>query len=88
MSLDNPTMMEIYPYGGLCAYLKYNYIDGTIKQNVLLMDKTRFIHNKEKKIAVAQRPKSKEETSSMIAMFGIGSEAEEQINKVRKEIGD
>lgn len=89
MSLDNPTMMEIYPYGGFWAYMKYNYIDGVVKQNVLLIDKTRYKHDKGKdKVTVAQRPKSKEETNSMVAMFGIGSEAETQIARVRKEIGD
>lgn len=82
-------MMEIYPYGGFLAYLKYNFIDGVAKQNLLLIDKTRYKHDKgEKKVAVAQRPKSKEEIAKTIARFGIGSEAEEQIAKVRKEIGD
>lgn len=89
MSLDNPTMMEIYPFGGFWAYMKYNYLDGVAKQNIMLIDKTRYKHDNGKdKVAVAQRPKSKDETEKMVAVFGIGTEADEQIAKVRKEIGD
>ena len=89
MSLDNPSMMEIYPYGGILAYMKYHYLDGVMKQNLMLMDKTRYVHDKgEKKVAVARRPKSESETNSIVSMFGIGSQAEQEIEKVRKEIGD
>lgn len=88
LSLDNPTMMEIYPYGGILAYMKYHYMDGVLKQNLMLMDKTRYNHDKGNKVAVAKRPKSEEETKNIVSMFGIGSKAKEQIEKVRKEIGD
>lgn len=86
LSLDNPTMMEIYTYGGVLAYIKYHYTDGVLKQNLMLMDKTRYDHNKGDRVAVAKRPKSEEETKSLVSMF-IGSK-DKEIAKVRKEIGD
>jgi len=82
-------MMEIYPYGGILAYAKYHYLDGVVKQNLMLVDKTRYIHDKGKsKPVVAQRPKSDDEVKNMVSMFGIGSQAQQDIDKVRKEIGD
>lgn len=89
MSIDNPTIMEIYPYGGILAYAKYHYLDGVVKQNLMLVDKTRYVHDGgNKKVAVAKSPKSDEEAKSIVSMFGIGSQAEQDIAKVRKEIGD
>ena len=88
ISLDNPTMMEIYPYGGILAYTKYHYLDGIMKQNLMLMDKTRYNHGGKDTVTTAQRPKSEEATRSIVSMFGIGSQAEKEIAKVRKEIGD
>lgn len=82
-------MMEIYPYGGVLAYLKYHYLDSVAKQNLMLIDKTRYDYDRGKeKVTVAQRPKSKEEVKNMVSLFGIGSESETQIARVRKEIGD
>lgn len=82
-------MMEIYPFGGLLAYLKYNYLDGIEKQYLLLIDKTRIKdYSQDKKVAIAQNPKSQEQVFNMTKMFGVGTETEEQISKVRKEIGD
>ena len=81
-------MMEIYPYGGVLAYMKYHYMDGVLKQNLMLMDKTRYDHDKGNKVAVARRPKGEEEVKNMVSMFGIGSQAQQDIDKVRKEIGD
>ena len=47
--MDN-YMMEIYPYGGIMAYLKYNFIDGVSLQNLLLVDKkTRYDHKSDDK---------------------------------------
>ena len=58
-------MMEIYPYGGALAYMKYHYMDGVLKQNLMLMDKTRYDHDKGDKAAVARRPKGEEETKRL-----------------------
>lgn len=81
--------MEIYPYGGFWAYLKYHYIDGMMLQTMLLSDKTRYNYDKDKeKIAVARKPKDKEATSKIVSKFGVGSKAEDELLKVRKEIGD
>lgn len=80
MSMDNATMMEIYPYGGVMAYLKYHYLDGVLKQQLLLIDKTRYDYDKGKKVAVASNPKSEEQTKNILKKYGIG--------QVREEIGD
>lgn len=73
-------MMEIYPYGGVMAYLKYHYLDGVLKQQLLLMDKTRYDYDKGKKVSVAANPKSEEQTKNLLKKYGIG--------QVREEIGD
>ena len=39
-------MMEVYPFGGILAYLKYHLIDGVMKQMVLMIDKTRVNYDK------------------------------------------
>lgn len=77
-------MMEIYPYGGWLAYVQYHFLHGVIKQNLMLMDKTRYVHNAQDKKPVAQNPKSKEETLGILSRFGVGSE----IDQIRKEVGD
>ena len=85
--MDNPTMMEIYPYGGIMAYLKYNYIDGVSLQNLLLVDKTRYNHKSDKKkITVANNPKDETEAKSIASIFGIGAKSE--MEQVKNEIGD
>lgn len=71
-------MMEIYPFGGLAAYLKYHFLDGVSKQSLMLTDKTRYNHGK--KVSVASKPKSNEEAEKISAKYGIGD--------VRREIGD
>lgn len=78
--MDNTTMMEVYPYGGVMAYLKYHYLDGVSKQQLLLMDKTRYDYDKGKKAAVASNPKSDKEAQRLARKYGIG--------QVREEIGD
>ena len=79
MSVDNMSMMEIYPYGGMLAYLKYNFIDGIMKQSVMLFDKTRAVYGDKKK-AVAKNAKTKEQTNNMLSRFGIG-EVRAELNK-------
>lgn len=85
--MDNATMMEIYPYGGIMAYLKYNFIDGVSLQNLLLVDKTRYDHKSDdKKITVANNPKSEVEAKGIASAFGIGAISEMEM--VKNEIGD
>ncbi len=85
--MDNATMMEIYPYGGILAYLKYNFIDGVSLQNLLLVDKTRYDHKSDdKKITVANNPKSEVEAKDIASAFGIGAISEMEM--VKNEIGD
>lgn len=78
MSFDNTSMMEIYPYGGIMAYLKYHYIDGLMKQTVMIMDKTRTDYGTDKNEsgniskAIASNPKSDEEIKDILANFGMG----------------
>lgn len=79
MSVDNMSMMEIYPYGGILAYLKYHFIDGVMKQHVMFFDKTRVVYGKKKK-AIAKGGKSDNETANMIRRFGIG-EVRDELNK-------
>lgn len=73
------SMMEIYPYGGFLAYLKYNFIDGLMKQSVMMFDKTRAVYG-EKKKAILKNKKSEEETANMLSRFGIG-EVRKELNK-------
>lgn len=65
------------------AYLNFHYLDGVTKQNLLLVDKTRYKYNAKKKTMTAGKPKSKEETESLAARFGIGD-----MDRVKNEIGD
>lgn len=76
MSLDNTTMMEIYPYGGILAYLKYHFIDGVMKQMILMIDKTRVDYDRGKKVKVASNIKTDDEIGGMLANFGIGKNKE------------
>lgn len=76
-------MMEIYPYGGIMAYLNFHYLDGVTKQNLMLVDKTRYKYNAKKRAMTVGKPKSKEEAESLAARFGIG-----EMERVKKELGD
>lgn len=76
MSLDNTTMMEVYPYGGILAYLKYHLIDGVMKQMVLMIDKTRVNYDKGAKVKIATDVKTEEEIGEILAGFGIGENKE------------
>lgn len=69
-------MMEIYPYGGFWAYLKYNFLDGLVKQNLLLFDKTRYNYDKdnEGKAKHTGKVKSAEEVTNLLANFSFKSE--------------
>lgn len=72
-------MMEIYPYGGILAYIKYHYIDGLMKQTIMLTDKTRIDYDREErkaKMAVASNPKDDKEVQNILANFGIGKQTE------------
>lgn len=84
-------MMEIYPYGGILAYLKYHYLDGVMLQTLMLIDKTRYNYkdskDKEKSpIKASGKVKSKEETLAMLSNFDLGGNPE--IERVRNEIGE
>jgi hypothetical protein len=79
-------MMEIYPYGGVLAYLNYHYLDGVTKQNLMLFDKTRYVYGNKKAIPKATTYKTKDEAKNIAAKFGIG--VNNDIDKVRKEIGN
>lgn len=84
-------MMEIYPYGGILAYLKYHYLDGVMLQTLMLVDKTRYNYkdskDKEKSSMKASgKVKSKEETLAMLSNFNLGGNPE--IERVRNEIGE
>lgn len=81
-------MMEIYPYGGIMAWLKYNYLDSMTLQNLLLVDKTRYDHKSgdKKKTTVANNPKSLTEAKDIASIFGIGAKSE--MEQVKNEIGD
>lgn len=86
LSLDNPTMMEIYPYGGVLAFLNYHFLDGVTKQNLMLYDKTRYIYGDKKAIPKSTTRTSSEDAKKKAARFGIGTESD--MDKVRNEIGD
>jgi hypothetical protein len=76
MSLDNSLMMEIYPFGGVLAYLKFNFIDGMTKQNLMLLDKTRVDYNSDKEKTVGSQFKTESQTDEQLVSFlgnvGIG----------------
>ncbi len=91
MSVDNTLMMEIYPFGGLLAYLKFHFIDGINKQGIMLLDKTRVDYNSSKsegKGKFKQKSHSKEELSPILARFGIGKKKsnEERAEEIRKQL--
>ena len=86
MSMDNTTMTEIYPYGGLLAYIKYHYIDGVTKQSLMLMDKTRIVYNYKEKSIINKGIKDEKEMADVMSRFGIGTDI--KIEDVKKEIGD
>lgn len=80
-------MMELYPYGGILAYLKYHYLDGTTKQSLMLMDKTRVVYNYREKGVINKGVKDEKELGNLLSRFGIGGAAT-TIEDVKKEIGD
>ena len=92
MSLDNSLMMEIYPFGGFWAYLKFNFIDGITKQSVMLLDKTRVdydVKNKEDG-AVVKQPRDESEFKSMLQRFGLNTATtnEERVKQIRNELNE
>ena len=85
--MDSTTLMELYPYGGIIAYLKYHYLDGVTKQSLMLMDKTRVVYNYKEKGVVNKGVKDEKELGNLLSRFGIGAQAT-TIEDVKKEIGD
>ena len=78
-------MMELYPYGGILAYLKYHYLDGVTKQSLMLMDKTRVVYNYKEK-GIINKAKDEKEISNILSKFGVGTAT--TIDEVKAEIGD
>ena len=78
-------MMELYPYGGILAYLKYHYLDGVTKQSLMLMDKTRVVYNYKEK-GIINKAKDEKEISNILSKFGVGTAT--TIEEVKAEIGD
>lgn len=76
-------MMEVYPYGGIMAYMNFHYLDGVTKQNLMLVDKTRYKYSAKKRASVVNNPKNKDEAKSLAARFGVG-----EMERVKQEIGD
>lgn len=67
-------MVEIYPYGGFLAYLKYHYIDGLIKQTLMLFDKTRYDYeNDNRKSVLTGTPKSDSEVLGILKGFNLNA---------------
>lgn len=86
-------MMEIYPFGGFWAYLKYHFIDGITKQSIMLLDKTRVDYDS------IDKPKGKIHKSKVQAgasldglmkNFGIGTDVEitdeQRADRISKEL--
>lgn len=91
MSLDNSLMMEIYPFGGMWAYLKFHFIDGITKQSVMLLDKTRVDYDTKKKEddnRPAKEPKSEEEFKNTLKRFGLKPtvSVDDRIEQIRNEL--
>jgi hypothetical protein len=93
MSLDNSLMMEIYPFGGFLAYIKFHFIDGITKQSVMLLDKTRVDYDSKKSDKVdenrpVKEPKSDEEFSKTLQKFGFKKAVseEDRVKKIRNEL--
>jgi hypothetical protein len=86
-------MMEIYPYGGLWAYLKFHFIDGITKQSLMLLDKTRIDYDaadKKKGKVHKSKVQSGANLSDMMKGFGIGTDVEmtdsERADIISKEL--
>lgn len=87
-------MIEIYPYGGMWAYLKFHFIDGITKQSVMLLDKTRVDYNSkdgssssENRIAI--EPKSDEDFNNTLQRFGFKNNPtseEDRVKQIRNEL--
>lgn len=91
MSLDNSLMMEIYPFGGFWAYLKFHFIDGVTKQSIMLLDKTRVDYDSKEEKKTGKIHKSRVQAgvdlSDMMRGFGIGVDASPELtNEERAEI--
>lgn len=94
MSLDNSLMMEIYPFGGFLAYLKFNFIDGITKQNLMLLDKTRVDYNSDKEKPVGSKFKTNSHTDDQLGSFlgniGIGKKEtdEQRAERISNELNN
>ena len=78
-------MMEIYPFGGFWAYLKYHYIDGIHLQSLLLIDKTRYDYRSDKKEKPVHSGKIKSDSEVKDLLSGF-IKGDSDIDKVRNEI--
>jgi len=85
-------MMEIYPFGGLWAYMKFHFIDGINKQSIMLLDKTRVNYNsngEKKKEIIIKSTKSEEEFNGMLRRYGFGTTDmtdEQRIERISNEL--
>lgn len=85
-------MLEIYPYGGFFAYIKFHFIDGITKQSVMLLDKTRVDYDskrkKEDENRPAKEPKSEEDFKKTLQRFGFKQtlSEEDRIKQIRNEL--
>jgi hypothetical protein len=86
-------MSEIYPFGGVLAYLKYHFIDGVNKQSLMLLDKTRVDYSKpsdgaDKKSTFKVKSHTDGELKGILSGFGIGVKLtdEEKANQINKEL--
>ena len=88
MSLDNSILMEIYPYAGFLAYLKFWFIDGITKQSLMLLDKTRVDYDTkgEKKEVVIKSEKTESQFHGMLKKFGFNpkDDEEEELTKEQR----
>lgn len=88
MALDNSLMAEIYPYGGLWAYLKFHFIDGMLKQSIMTLDKTRVDYDsKEKPAGKVFKGSGLEgkDLAERMKCFGIGTEVVETTEETQEQ---
>jgi hypothetical protein len=86
-------MMEIYPFGGFLAYIKFHFIDGITKQSVMLLDKTRVDYDYKKSDKIdenrpVKEPKSDAEFSKTLQKFGFKKAVseEDRVKQIRNEL--